>query len=81
MTRKTKLEKALAYAAFFEGRKLAPLHAALLEAVEALEGMNDHVCDGGGDFPCSQMWFQDVAREALAKIDKALDQQTKNSNS
>lgn len=73
MTRKAKLEKALAYAAFYEGRKLAPLHAVLLEAVEALEGMNDHVCDGGGDFPCSQMWFQDVAREALAKIDEALD--------
>ena len=56
-----------------EIQRIAPLHAVLLEAVEALEGMNDHVCDGGGDFPCSQMWFQDVAREALAKIDEALE--------
>lgn len=36
----------------------------------ALESMLDHVCDGGGDRPCSQMWFQDVAEEALAEIEK-----------
>lgn len=101
MTRKAKLEKALAFDGTIlpykhfpmlvigedeqfalvneytkHGMKLAslaPLHAALVRAVEALEGMNDHVCDGGGDFPCSQMWFQDVATEALAKIDEFLD--------
>ncbi len=93
--RKAKLEKALApslpndkirfadmaWGIQCHADRLAPLHAALVCAVEALEGMNDHVCDGGGDFPCSQMWFQDVAREALAKIDEAINQQTKNSNS
>lgn len=31
----------------------------------ALESMLEHVCDGGGERPCSQMWFQDVAQEAL----------------
>lgn len=33
---------------------------------EALQLMLDHVCDGGGDRPCSQMWFQDVAEAALS---------------
>lgn len=32
----------------------------------ALQSMLSHVCDGGGERPCSQMWFQDVAEEALA---------------
>lgn len=31
--------------------------------------MLEHICDGGGERPCSQMWFQDVAEEAL-KDDK-----------
>jgi hypothetical protein len=40
----------------------------LAVAIEALESMLSHICDGGGDFPCSQMWYQDVAQEALSKI-------------
>ena len=65
MTRKAKLEKALAYAAFYEGRKLAPLHAVLLEAVEALK-CNETFHRLGGIDDCEPC-------KALAKIDKALE--------
>lgn len=33
-----------------------------------LQEMLGHVCDGGGERPCSQMWFQDVAERALRKL-------------
>lgn len=36
--------------------------------VSALEDMLEHICDGGGERPCSQVWFQDVAEEMLAKL-------------
>lgn len=85
MTRKAKLEKALAYAAFYEGRKLAPLHAVLLEAVEALE-RSKQVLDEiiherySDDLVMSEMVDNDPAyieirkqEEALAKIDKVLE--------
>lgn len=68
--RKAKLEKALAYAAFFEGRKLAPLHAALLEAVEALEIILDV---GESTMGLRVPNMNQTAREALAKIDKELE--------
>lgn len=37
-------------------------------AKSCLEKMNRHICDGGGEFPCSQMWYQDLLEEALSKI-------------
>lgn len=87
MTRKEKLEKALAFDEFagmkndyvegrqFENRRLKPLHAALIEAVAALEAIQ-WSWDNDAGRQCSN-----ITEEALAKIDKALDQQTKNSNS
>lgn len=94
MTRKTKLEKALAgpknplrgegYSSttrnWMAGESdtyavLAPLHAALIEAVAALEAIQ-WSWDNDAGRQCSN-----ITEEALAKIDKALDQQTKNSNS
>ncbi len=39
---------------------------------EALVEMLDHVCDGSGEKPCSQMWFQDVAEDTLRKVDELL---------
>lgn len=69
---KAKLEKALAFDEFagmkndyvegrqFENSRLAPLHAALLEAVEALEYLKDD----------SQ--YGEYVKKALAKIDEAL---------
>lgn len=44
------------------------LREKLAVAVKSLEGMHSHICDGGGDFPCSQMWYQDVIEEALDAI-------------
>lgn len=87
-TRKAKLEKALAFKAddtvkseasilYEQGRKnenrrLAPLHAALLEAVEALEmGAFHHPSCGwydGKDCHCANS----KCKEALSKIDKVL---------
>lgn len=83
LDRKAKLEKALApslpndtirfadmaWGIQSHANRLAPLHAALLEAVEALEYLLDD----------SQ--YGEYVQEALAKIDEALDQQTKISNS
>lgn len=86
MTRKEKLEKALAFDEFagmkndyvegrqFENRRLAPLHAALIEAVEALEEFADFdnqyepkmVC-----WPASE--YMKKSRIALAKIDEVLE--------
>lgn len=92
MTRKAKLEKALKYddtledisahpIAFRQGRaaemvRLHFLHAALIEAVEALEKVatarvynkDKTFCVGIGADPMSR-----IAREALAKLDKALE--------
>lgn len=87
MTRKTKLEKALAfdekqtmddmsmlydYGGRSENRRLKPLHAALLEAVEALEmGAFHHPSCGwydGKDCHCANS----KCKEALSKIDKVL---------
>lgn|SRR3990167_5656323 len=31
----------------------------------ALREMEEHLCDGGGERPCSQMWYQDVIDETL----------------
>ncbi len=45
--------------------------------VEALEAMLEHTCDGGGEKPCSQMWFQDVAEEALAMYFKLCKEKEK----
>lgn len=72
--------------------RLAPLHAALLEAVEALE-RSKQVLDEiiherySDDLVMSEMVDNDPAyiellkqEEALAKIDEALDHQTKISN-
>jgi len=56
-----------------EIQRLAPLRAALIEAVEALK-CNETFHRLGGIDDCEPC-------KALAKIDKALDQQTKNSNS
>lgn len=56
----------------FENKRLAPLHAALLEAVEALEmGAFHHPSCGwydGKDCHCANS----KCKEALSKIDKAL---------
>lgn len=74
-TRKTKLEKALApllpndtirfadmaWGIQSHANRLAPLHAALIEAVEALEYLKDD----------SQ--FGEYVEEALAKLDKVLE--------
>lgn len=77
MNRKTKLEKALAFDKFagmkndyvegrqFENRRLAPLHAALLEAMEALEFAYNYSNDRG---------VFNKAKGALAKIDKVLEE-------
>lgn len=119
MTRKAKLEKVLAFDEFagmkndyvegrqFENARLAPLHAALIEAVEALEFYSnpnnwadvwcDEFVEREGDVAaridyedCERLTDGDgvyfgpaghTAREALSKLDKALDQQTKISNS
>lgn len=43
----------------------------LAEYEKALEDMLEHICDGGGERPCSQMWFQDVAEEMLTKLKAA----------
>lgn len=51
---------------------LAKAIAALKEAHLTLTEQLKHVCDGGGDKPCSQMWFQDVAQESLNEIEKIL---------
>lgn len=73
MTRKTKLEKALAYAAFYEGRKLAPLHAVLLEAIENLEDIQAWCRDRAAQHTITNMKCLSLSTEALAKIDKALE--------
>lgn len=54
---------------------LAKAIAALKEAHLTLTEQLKHVCDGGGDKPCSQMWFQDVAQESLDEIEKILGDQ------
>lgn len=94
LDRKAKLEKALAFDEFagmkndyvdgrqFENSRLAPLHAALIQAVEALEfyGNIDNWIDDKfrprEDVELSNSQWNDPsgkkAREALAKIDKAL---------
>jgi len=97
MNRKTKLEKALApslpndtirfadmaWGIQCHADRLAPLHAALLEAVEALEfyGNIDNWIDDKfrprEDVELSNSQWNDPsgkkARKALAKIDKALE--------
>lgn len=81
MTRKAKLEKALAPALpndtirFAEmawgiqchSQRLEPLHAALIEAVEALEAIQ-WSWDNDAGRQCSN-----ITEEALAKIDEALE--------
>lgn len=83
--RKAKLEKALAYddtlqdvsahpEAFRQGRaaemvRLAPLHSALLEAVEALEAIQ-WSWDNDAGRQCGNL-----TEEALAKIDKVLGEE------
>lgn len=37
------------------------------QAVNALREMREHICDGGGERPCSQMWYQDVIDETLGE--------------
>lgn len=85
MDRKAKLEKALAFDEFagmkndyvegrqFENARLAPLHATLIEAVEALEmGAFHHPSCGWydrKDCHCANL----KCKEALAKIDEALE--------
>lgn len=81
MTRKTKLEKALAFDEFagmkndyvdgrqFENARLASLHAALIEAVEALK-CNETFHHLGGLDDCEPC-------KALAKIDEALKEMDK----
>ena len=78
MTRKTKLEKAMApslpndtirfadmaWGIQCHADRLAPLHAALIEAVEALEKCKEE---------SGQAWIQHISKEALAKLDKALE--------
>lgn len=90
--RKAKLEKALApslpndtirfadmaWGIQCHSQRLEPLHAVLLEAVEALESILDV---GESTMGLRVPNMNQTAREALAKIDEALDQQTKNSNS
>lgn len=49
-----------------ENGRLAPLHAALIEAVEALEEQANCEDDGAGGY------YTDLAGKALAKIDEVL---------
>ena len=85
MTRKTKLEKALANydsdsifsdenykGAQIENERLAPLHAALVCALEALDELRKRHdwSPGLGKCICAQ---HIEAEEALAKIDEALE--------
>lgn len=99
MTRKAKLEKALAFDEFagmkndyvegriFENARLAPLHEALVAAVEALKELQlGHVHEPlaenirvlgdtyGWCYSCNtKVSFEPgIAEEALAKIDKVL---------
>lgn len=37
------------------------------EAKDALREMLQHECEGGGDNPCSQMWYQDIIESLLAE--------------
>lgn len=53
---------------------LAKAISALKEAYLTLTEQLKHVCDEGGDKPCSQMWFQDVAQESLNEIEKILEE-------
>lgn len=50
----------------------------LLKIIEiqdrALEDMYENICDGGGEKPCSQMWYQDVIDEARAEVAKILEE-------
>ena len=53
-------------------REVSPDYDKAVERlVEALKVIDQEICDGGGDMPCSQMWYQDVAREALEAYEKA----------
>lgn len=88
MTRKAKLEKALACPVRGDGYSsitrnwmagesdtyavLAPLHATLIEAVEALESILDV---GESTMGLRVPNMNQTAKEALAKIDKALEYQ------
>ena len=90
MTRKTKLEKALAFNIWFfnknvilynndviddaekhHERHLATLHAALIEAVEALESILDV---GESTMGLRVPNMNQTAKEALSKLDKALEE-------
>lgn len=94
--RKAKLEKALARryipshevmnAEFVGGLnyhadRLAPLHAALVSAVENLEDIRVWCRDRTATDGTIYAIGLSRSTEALAKIDEAINQQTKNSNS
>lgn len=84
MTRKAELEKALAFDEFagmkndyvdgrlFENRRLASLHAVLLESVENLEDIQAWCRDRDASKAILYAVCLSRSTEALAKIDKAL---------
>lgn len=49
--------------------QITKLKSDLAIAVEALKEIKEEICDGGGTWACSQMWYQDVAEAALQKIE------------
>ncbi len=57
-----------------ENARLQPIVELCAQMAEALENMLEHICDGGGERPCSQMWFQDVAEDALMSARELLKQ-------
>ncbi len=85
MARKTPLEKALAFDEFagmkndyvegrqFENRRLAPLHAALIEAIENLEDIQAWCRDRDASNSIVYAVCLSRSTEALAKIDEALE--------
>lgn len=89
MTRKAKLEKALAFDKFagmkndyvdgrlFENSRLAPLHAALVFAVENLEDIQAWCRDRAAQHTITNMKCLSLSTEALAKIDEALKEMDK----
>lgn len=85
MTRKEKLEKAMAFDEFagmkndyvegrqFENSRLAPLHAALIFAIENLEDIQAWCRDRTARHTITNMKCLSLSTEALAKIDKELE--------